>query len=580
MLRFIDPALKRAAARIKKTRQSHNVNDQLAFIAGLALPGGAPYTFAGHEDLLEIARDDAQLVVVRKAAQKGVTELMLRLQFYLASQNYHSAYFLRSRHYMRIQVQRRVEPLIASNKVLQKALMRVAEEEEEGADVRIPSKYRLTDNISIKRLWGGYCIYLGLQSEADVRSFPLDAIFVDEVETLKPELADALQERLYHSKLKWQRWFSQPTAVGYGIDDKFQLTDQRHQLYKCAHCSHEFALEESFPDCLAAVDNSGSLVLLSEVPSQPLSADSRFTYICPRCHTPINPLSARWYWVAKYPSRAAQGHGYHLTQLYSSTLSASEVAQLYLRAQSPRAVERFYNSVLGLPYLGGDSQPIHPDKLTYTEHPVPRNHELPCYIGIDVGDTLHMIALQQQHIISAEQFKGNNKWRDIYNRILALKPNAVAINAMPYKDSAKNLIAQLKSCHITGVLVYDASDVVKPSVTHEDEEFGEPIMRIVYPRTELMDATVNALLRGELVLPPRASHQTELLVRHLLNYIVEIDEQGNRRYARGREDHLGRALDYARLIAHSAISLRLAPLNYGSPHTWLVPESTYKTNPL
>lgn len=578
--RIIDPALRKAAARAKP--QTPAQNDQLSFIQSLALPDGKPYSFAQHEDLIEIARDNAQVVVIRKAAQKGATELMLRLQLYLASQGYHSAYYLRSRHYMRIQVQRRVEPLIAANKILQKALVR-EESENDDPDAHTPRKYRLTDNMSIKRLWSGYCIYLGLQSEADVRSFPLDAIFVDEVETLKSELTDALQERLYHSTLKWQRWFSQPTAIGFGIDEKYQLTDQRHQLFKCARCSNEIILEESFPRCVM-VDAESRRILLSELhgslATSTLQPDSgqRFSahYCCPRCHAPINPVAANWRWVAKYPSRSAQAHGYHLTQLYSATLTPTDVALMYLRAQSPRALERFYNSVLGLPYLGGDRQPIHPDKLTYTDHPVARNDESACYLGVDVGDALHMVALQPPYIVAVEQFKGSHKWRDLYNRILALKPRAAAINAMPYKDSAKDLIKQLKTQRIDGVLIYDTSDNAKPTVGYEDEEFGEPVRRITYPRADLMDGTVNALLRGEIILPPRNSQQTQLLLKHLLNYIVELDEQGNRHYAKGREDHLGRALDYARLIAQSAAPLRLAPPNYGSPQNWLVPESSYK----
>lgn len=584
IFRLADPALKRAALRVNKREPRKHEYEQFEFVISLALPSGDAYTFDGHEDLIEIARDDAQLLVVRKAAQKGVTELMLRLQFYLASRNYHSAYYLRSRHYMKIQVQRRVEPLIAANKILQKALVR--EDDTENDYPPTPRKYKLTDNIAIKRLWGGFCIYLGLQTEADVRSFPLDAIFVDEVETLNPQLTAALQERLYHSNLKQERWFSQPTAVGFGIDEKFQLTDQRHQIFKCPKCSHDFALEDAFPSCII-VDRNGHRVLLSEWHSAPprdpalTEAQGRVQayHCCPKCHHIFNPLSSSWQWVAKYPSRP-HGHGYQLTQLYSATLTATEIALMYMRAQSPRAIERFYNSVLGLPFTGGDRQPIHPDKLAYAQQLVFRNNELNCYVGVDVGDTLHMIALQPPHIISAEKFSGVNKWRELYNRILALKPNAIAINAMPYKDSAKDIIKQLKQHNIAGVLIYDAADTARPSVGCEDEEFGEPIRRILYPRAELMDGTVNALLRHEIILPPRGHEQTDWLIKHLQNYITEIDEQGNRSYVRGREDHLGRALDYARLIAQHALPLQLATPNFGSPQNWLVNETAHKPTPL
>ena len=322
----IDPALKAALAPQRKRTATEPPRDPMRFALALNLPSGKPYTLEGHEDLAAILQDRSRVVVVRKAAQKGVTELMLRQQLWLAAQNHSSAYFLASRHYVRLQVQRRVEPLIAANKMLQQALIR-EESPEEDADAKIPAKYRLTDNIAIKRLWGGYLIYMGLQSEADVRAYPLDAIYVDEVETLKPDLADALQERLYHSTLKWERWFSQPTAAGYGIDERFQLTNQQHMLFACPKCRHEFALEESFPHCLRA-----GLTLLSDLdlPAEPDAPTQGWAYCCPKCHAEFHPLGARWQWVAKYPSRADAG--YHLTQLYSATLTPTEVAQLYLNA--------------------------------------------------------------------------------------------------------------------------------------------------------------------------------------------------------------------------------------------------------
>jgi rubredoxin len=584
--RFVDPTLKSAAQSMRKriTPTQAHPTKPLQFVQSLLLPNRQPYSFTGHEDLIQIAQDTAQLLIIRKAAQKGVTELMLRIQLYLASQNYSTAYFLRSRYYMNIQVQRRVEPLIAANKTLQKALLNTPpEHEHEEEDTKIPRKYRLTDNIAIKRLWGGWCLYMGLQSEADVRSFPLDAIFIDEVETLKPNLTIALQERLYHSTLKWQRWFSQPTAIGYGIDERFQQTDQRHMLFTCQTCQHEFTLEESFPNCLLAVDNNQRHILLSEaVPSPPLTAwaQLQWTYACPRCHKPFHPLNAPWRWVAKFPSRPE--HGYHLTQLYSPTMTPNDIAHFYLRAHnSPTELERFHNSILGLPYAGGDKQPITRDKLRFGSHSLTiQNEYTPRYAGIDVGDTLHLIALEPPYIIAIEQFTGPSKWAQLSQRLLALKVKAVAINAMPYKDSAKELIRHLKTHNIEGALIYDTSDDAKPSTSYEDEEFGSPIRRITMPRTELMDSTVNALTRGDIILPPPHLEPTQKLIKHLQNYIIERDEQGNRRYARGREDHLGRALDYALLIARTALHLQLITPNYGSPSHWLVQDSHTPFQPL
>lgn len=593
--RVADPdTLRRLTKRYASKPAAAPQESPLDYIQRIALPGGKPYNLAQHNDLIAIAADDARIIIIRKAAQKGVTELMIRLQFWLASQGYNAAYFLRSRAYMRLLVQSRVEPVIAANKELLDALMPAEEDEE--PDRKVPRKYRLADNVTLKRLYGATLLYMGLQSEADVRSFPLDAVFVDEVETLKPELADALQERLYHSALKWERWFSQPTAVGYGIDERYQLTDQRHQLFTCDSCRAEFALEESFPHCLGHIDERGVAIPLdrhspspftergqggevdSPLPRMGEGSGVRATYLCPRCHKPFNPLSARWQWVAKYPSRSSDAHGYHLTQLYSHTMTPDEVARLYrLALTSPNRIERFYNSVLGLPYAGGDTQPIHPDKLAYHNHPLaPINPDAPRYAGVDVGDTLSLVIIElgeqgAWYVMAIEELQGPSKWDDLRQILQNLRVQSVGVNAMPYKDSAKKLLRDLNP-HIGGAIIYDASDDAKPSTGQEDAEFGDPVPRITYPRTELMDATVSALLSHTIYLPPRHRRETERLLKHLQNYIVERDAQGNRRYARGREDHLGRALDYALLVARSDARY--------IPPAALTPENLYLPVPL
>ncbi len=573
---FIDPSIKRILQREPKKPARL---PKLDYITSLAMRDGKPYSFAGHEDLLDIATDTADVVIVRKAAQKGVTELMLRLQFWLASQGYNSAYFLSSVRYLRIQVQTRVEPLIRANPDLLKAI--APPESEQQDDTNIPRKYRSLDNLHVKRLYNAYLVYLGLQGEADVRSYPLDAIFVDEVETLKPNLVDAIEERLLHSTLKWQRWFSQPKAVGYGIDERFQLTDQRHLLFTCTKCSAEFTLEEHFPHIILCKTPSGT-INLAEINSIDLP-QGEWHYACPKCHTVLNlhSLDLKRRYVPKYPSR--NYHGYHLTQLYSPTNTASDIARKYAFAlTSTKRMERFWNSILGLPYAGGDTQPIAPDKLHYADTDDPAQEGHTC-CGIDVGDTLHLVVLQQHgsklRIISAHALKGVNKWRDAENLILAYKCKVVGINAMPYKDSAKALARSLKKQGIQSIIIYDTASN-STSLREEDKEYGDPVYALSVPRTDLMDGTVSALLSGAILMPPRHLPITEQLLKHLQNYIVEQDpDTGKREYARGREDHFGRALDYARTIA------RLAPYQglispHLDPKTLLVDDSDLKPQQL
>ncbi|MCS7187443.1 MAG: hypothetical protein RMK89_10890, partial [Armatimonadota bacterium] len=417
-----------------------------------------------------------------------------------------------------------------------------------------------------KRFWNAWVLYMPVQNEADVRMFPLDAIFVDEVETLKPELADALQERLYHSSLKWERWFSQPTVAGYGINERFAMTDQRYLQFKCSSCKQWFVLEENFPKVLMATIEGKPVLWGNDWDATLWDRRWQFQYCCPFCQSLIpDPRSLKKEWVAKFPDRDA--HGYHLTQLYSSTMTATEVAQLWHQAQfSLRRKERFFNSVLGLPYSGGERQPITPDKCFYGTHePTGILFEgNKRYAGMDVGDTNHLVVLEQMpdgrlFVTWAEEIKGKDKWEIALRRLIDLKVCAIAVNAMPYKDSAKKLIRSLPP-EIKGALVYDTAGK-GISITNEDEKLNAPILAISVQRVELMDGTVDAVLNGTIVLPKRGLPQTESIVKHLMNYIVEYTEKG-RDYAKGREDHYGRAIDYARIVAENAVPLRLTPSGY------------------
>ena len=567
----MDPALKKVLkSKGRGTRDEGGGGEgrgrPTEFIASLKLPDGKEFRWDGHEDLRAIAEDNAQVVIVEKAAQKGVTELMLRIQFYLCRQGFSSAYFLSSLRFLRLQVQRRVEPLIRANPILQKALVEGAERELLGEEEEVeglPKKYRLRDNLYLKRLWDGWLLYMPVQSEADVRMFPLDAIFVDEVETLNPTLTDALQERLYHSPLKWERWFSQPTVAGYGIDERFAMTDQRYWHLRCPKCKQWFAMEENFPKVLMATVGGKSVLWGDDWDATTFDRRWQFSYCCPFCQSLIpNPLSLEKQWVAKYPERDA--HGYHLTQLYSATMTATDVARLWHQAQfSLRRKERFFNSVLGLPYSGGERQPITPEKVLYGSHDLGILSEMNRrFAGLDVGDKLHLVVLEQLPdsvlaLVWAEEISGIDKWERVAQKVRSLKVSTIAVNAMPYKDSAKKLLRSLAP-EIKGVLVYDTGGQ-KMSIGEEDKETGQPIKTISIPRVELMDGTVDAVLSGRIIFPRKGLAITEQVVRHLQNYIVEIDENGKRDYAKGREDHFGRAIDYARIVVETARALRAMP---------------------
>ena len=62
-----------------------------------------------------------------------------------------------------------------------------------------------------------------------------------------PEAEALAKERLAHSDYKRILELSNPSLPGYGIDEVYQASDQRHWMLKCPGCGAWTALDKEFP---------------------------------------------------------------------------------------------------------------------------------------------------------------------------------------------------------------------------------------------------------------------------------------------------------------------------------------------
>jgi phage terminase large subunit GpA-like protein len=166
-----------------------------------------------------------------------------------------------------------------------------------------------------------------------MKSIPVDMVVFDELDEVSPDAKALAKERLSHSDYRRVIELSNPSIPGYGIDESYLLSDQRHWTLKCQACGKWTALDMSFPTRLG-----------EDVREIREREDGTFFRACPACESELDLAMGEW--VAQHPGREI--HGYRISQLFSSKVDPGEILREYRRTQNP---ERFYTLKIGIPWV-------------------------------------------------------------------------------------------------------------------------------------------------------------------------------------------------------------------------------------
>ncbi|MGN6820257.1 MAG: phage terminase large subunit family protein, partial [Sphingomonas sp.] len=244
--------------------------------------------------------------------------------------------------------------------------------------------------------------------------------------------------------------FSTPTFVGYGIDKKHKMGDQREYMCRCPACnhwqiprfSHEFVHIDNFhfdvetfmeltPDQISLLDLAGCHVKCEK---------------CQRRLDVSNPAFREW--VAVFPTRT-MFRSYQVRPFSTSRLKPAYIFGQLAKHQEEGTLRQFYNTVLGEPYTAADAQIQRQDIeacMNAGTAGVPDiSADAPVFLGVDVGMICHLtLSVDTQeglpHFILFETVPITN----LENRIDELRriyPNLVqgAVDRFPYTPQADAL---------------------------------------------------------------------------------------------------------------------------------------------
>lgn len=210
------------------------------------------------------------------------------------------------------------------------------------------------DSVEQKRVGDNVIYYRGTWTERAALAIPADLYISDETDRSKQDIVRQYLTRLQHSKYAWQWYFSNPSAPGVGVDQHWQISDQKHWFVRCG-CGFE------------------DFITMNNIKGTPP------IFACLECGKELDRRKGRW--VPRYKDREVSG--YWIPLLICPWVSAQQI----LDKQKGYTEEQFSNFVLGQPYIGRGNiltkgqmyQNIVNDTCPQDARPI---------IGVDTGETI------------------------------------------------------------------------------------------------------------------------------------------------------------------------------------------------
>lgn len=405
-----------------------------------------PIEFTKHRFLIEPFDDMHPDIVVKKSAQIGFSVLAILKSIWLAKEKgINTIYVLPTQDIVKSFVNPKVDPLIAGNPGIQKLVSK--------------------DSVTLKQVGKRFIHYKGSSSQREAISTSADLLVIDEYDRcMDMSVLNTYDSRLQASEYGWRWRFSNPSAVGFGVDMLYEQSDQRHWFVECHHCGHNWYIDFEQDGKCHYVDQQ------------------RKIYACGKCNQEISDADRQnGKWIAKYPGRAR--HGYWFSQMMAPWVSAARI----LEQKEESSVEFFYNFVLGKAYTPSDLI-VNRETILRACSPgnIPR-------VGVAIG--VDQNANEQIYVCMTSQgvfdYGKVNSWEDIEH--LKLMYNATVVcDPAPYPTHPKIYADKYSDWYICYFKEMNSIDVVqwKDSVVYAD-------------RTKLLDTVATEIAGAKLLFRQR-----------------------------------------------------------------------------
>jgi len=509
---------------------------------GEPFPG--PYRYTYHPWCREISNSTAPFNSTMKGAQLGVTEVAINRAFYTIDILKRDVLYV---------LPTAINAADFSKSRFKAALLN---------SPYLESIFTDTNTISLKQA-GGVNLYIrGSRGDSNLKSIPVSVLILDELDEMDQDQIWLALERL-SGHVKKSVWaISTPKIPNKGIHKLFMQGTQEHFLFKCPRCGK--STEFVWPDCVE---------IIGESVTDPRCAESFLK--CKECGGRIEQqekpefLGGGW-WVPQSNEGNSENRSFYINQLYSYTVSAGELVIAHFRGLGDEAAAtEFYNSKLGIPYIG-DGAKVTDDMLDDCGGRHLKGENLPrtggerlITMGIDVGKTCHIVVAEWLIDAMGRDLNVAAKckllWEGTvlgseFDRFDYLMREwqvlACVIDAMPFTTDARRFARRFPG-YVT-LCNYRAGRTGKEITVNEDE-LGTSTATV--DRTSWMDAALGRFHDTRIMLPMDVSRMFRDHIKSPVR-MYEKDNQGNyvASYTETGPDHFAHALVYAEIALPLAAS--------------------------
>jgi hypothetical protein len=326
--------------------------------------------FEKREFLLDLYNDTAQKIIVKKAVQVGVSEWALCDALYMCMEMGLSGAYILTKSRLRDDfVAERINPVLRE----------------------VPyynSQVGETNNLGIKQLGRGVLRFLGSNSESEFISFPADFMIIDEVDRCDQQNLALVPDRLQASEYKFQRWISNPTVEGLGIDEMYLQSDQKEWVIQCTNCKEPLILDW-FTHVVKEHGNGFYIPIDTEFAEGKKKKLDMFCHMCSH----VISRHDKGMWVPRNPISLVSG--YTISQLHSPTVELADMWGDFSESLlNDTKLQVFWNNKLGLAYKAIGAK-ITGEMLKECEQqyglPESYSGNSPVHAGVDVGNVLNVI---------------------------------------------------------------------------------------------------------------------------------------------------------------------------------------------
>lgn len=476
---------------------------------------GVHYSFVDHEFQQAIINDETQQVVVKKCAQVGLSEVMVRgvLSFIARNQGLTTILTQPTRKNALDFSTTRVDDVIKESKLLNAML-----------DSNVDSK-------ELKRLGKSYLYIKGTIGAKSAISVPADMLVHDELDFSDLEIINKYSSRVQHSLFKIFRKFSTPTIPGFGISKEFDISSQQHYMMKCPHCG-EWSVPDFFTDVVIQNPKYSdrelkTLVLDDLAYIQPTEVHT----LCPKCRVPVRygDYTARE-WVAKYPGRAISGYQVSpFNTPFQDPYSLLKMMNTYTRYAD------FVNFALGMDYIDASAMF---DIGKYFSASLSVEHAYGLFMGIDFGKTCWIVlghfnlrgewlTYLAEGVSEDEVAYKAKEYTKNYHVIGA------CVDALPQTKLSKEIIAAVY-CN-AHVVYYSDSQKELYTIKANDTD-------VIVNRTQLFDTVLGIpkLVANDKINEKQYQSHLQGMVKQR-----DLEDEHKYRYVKVSDDHLLHATGYA-----------------------------------